>query len=88
MRFILLILLGTISFSTSAQWYRLDLKFKKKQERPAAIEPYTDHSIARLPVLKVNNYAKVIPELFGRGSFGYENSPAQYALQDIYRCQL
>jgi hypothetical protein len=71
MRFILLILLGTVCFSASAQWYRLDLKFKKKEPRPAAIEPYTNHSIARLPVIKVNNYAKVIPEQLNRSEYSY-----------------
>jgi len=59
MRFILLIILLTISFSASAQWWRLDLKIKnlkfKKQstlrvvERPPMLIPAPNHSIARLP---------------------------------------
>jgi len=59
MRFILLIILLTISFSASAQWWRLDLKiknikFKKHHtsqivERPPILVAVPNHSIARLP---------------------------------------
>jgi hypothetical protein len=50
MKFILLFIFGAISFSASAQWWRLDLKLKKKPpEHPAMIEPGANHAIARLP---------------------------------------
>lgn len=41
--------MGTISFSASAQWYRVDLQFKKHQRYPQLAQA-TDHSITRLPV--------------------------------------
>jgi hypothetical protein len=59
MKFVLLVILGTIGFSASAQWYRIDLKFKKKREPFALIEQASDHSIARLPVAKLTKAPKI-----------------------------
>jgi len=72
MRSVLLILFVTISFSASAQWWRIDLKFKKKQEepRPGPIE-VANHSIARLPAIRVS-YPKVFPVSFGPTDYSYE----------------
>ena len=52
MRIVLFILLGTISFSASAQWYRVDLQLKKHQRYPQLAQA-ADHSIARLPVFMI-----------------------------------
>jgi hypothetical protein len=70
MKFILLLFICTISFSASAQWWRLDLQLKK-HERFSLIEQVNDHSIARLPVATVNQ--PKIEELFlDRSEFNYE----------------
>lgn len=53
MRYILLVFITTLSFSASAQWWRLDLKLKK-HERFQLIDSVTDNSIARLPVAKLD----------------------------------
>jgi hypothetical protein len=70
MRFILLILFGTICFSASAQWYRIDLKLKK-HVRPEAIEVFADHSVARLPKATVNNTHKIIVPILNRTEYSY-----------------
>jgi hypothetical protein len=74
MRFILLILFGTIYFSASAQWYRLDLKLKK-HVRPEAIELVSNHSIANLPVATVNN-TNIITRPLNRSEYGYQAAEA------------
>ncbi|MDF2434087.1 MAG: hypothetical protein JWP44_3718 [Mucilaginibacter sp.] len=75
MRIILLILLSTICFTASAQWYRIDLKLKdltsKKQVRPEAIEPPVNHSLARLPKVTVNK-GVVVPELLTPGAYSLD----------------
>ncbi|MDB4902111.1 MAG: hypothetical protein JWQ63_1392 [Mucilaginibacter sp.] len=53
MKFILLVFISTISFSASAQWWRLDLQLKKHERFPL-IDQVTDQSIARLPVATFN----------------------------------
>ena len=53
MKFILLVFICTISFSASAQWWRLDLQLKKHERFPL-IDQVTDHSIAGLPTAAVN----------------------------------
>ena len=54
MRPVLIIIFVAISFSASAQWYRVDLKFKKKYPpRPSAMERVYNNAIARLPHDKV-----------------------------------
>jgi len=70
MRPVLLVILIAISFSASAQWWRVDLKLKKKQERPAAIERPVDHSFARLPALKIS-HPKIYPVQFDRTPYSY-----------------
>ncbi len=58
--------------SASAQWYRVDLKLKKKP-RPAPIEIAPNHSIARLPVFKVEFFkVKIKPVAFPRSEYSYE----------------
>ncbi|MDB5006786.1 MAG: hypothetical protein JWP45_1179 [Mucilaginibacter sp.] len=75
MRIFLLILLSTICFTASAQWYRVDLKLKdltaKKQVRPEAIEPPANHALARFPKAPVNKNA-VSPELLARSEYSLE----------------
>jgi len=72
MKAVLIIILAAISFSASAQWYRIDLKLKKKQERPPVIEQVTDHSITRLPHVQKPGHPKIYPVKFSRGDYGYE----------------
>jgi hypothetical protein len=72
MRPVLIIILTVISFSASAQWYRVDLKFKKKYpEHPPAIELVANHSIAKLPH-DVIAHPKVSLPQFGRTDYSYE----------------
>jgi hypothetical protein len=71
MRFILLVIFCTVSLSASAQWWRIDLKFKKKQERPPAIEQVTNHSVARLPSISII-YPKIYSVQFGRSDYSYD----------------
>src|ERR1017187_5064994 len=75
MRSALLIILVTISFSASAQWYRIDLKFKKKPDLPPPpplIEQVTDHSIARLRPVEKPGHPKIYPVSFSRTDYSYE----------------
>jgi hypothetical protein len=58
MKFILFVFISTISFSASAQWWRLDLKLKKHERFPL-IDQVTDQSIARLPAATVVSQAKI-----------------------------
>lgn len=53
MRYILLIIFCALGLLASAQWYRIDLKLKKKQYRPPFLEQVTDHSIARVPAATI-----------------------------------
>ncbi len=76
MKPVLIIILAAISFSASAQWYRIDLKLKKKQERPPLIERVTDHSIARLPHLQKPGHPKIYPVKFSQGDYRYEAAEA------------
>jgi hypothetical protein len=62
MKFILFVFISTISFSASAQWWRLDLKLKKHERFPL-IDHVTDHSIAGLPAATAVSQAE-IKELF------------------------
>jgi hypothetical protein len=72
MKFILLFIFGAISFSASAQWWRLDLKLKKKPpEHPAMIEPGANHAIARLPRETIARQ-KVYPVKFSPSDYSYE----------------
>jgi hypothetical protein len=58
MKFILFVFISTISFSASAQWWRLDLKLKKHERFPL-IDQVTDQSIARLPAATVVSQAEI-----------------------------
>ena len=72
MRSVLLIILVTISVPASAQWWRIDLKLKKKKlPHPELIEPAKDHSNARLPGLAVS-YPQISPVQFSRSDYSYE----------------
>lgn len=53
MKFILLVFISTISFSASAQWWRLDQKLKKHERFPL-IDQVTNHSIAGFPIAAIN----------------------------------
>jgi len=59
MRLRLVILLSIISFSASAQWYRVDMLLKK-HPRPVAIEPMVNHSYACLPVITLHTPSPVL----------------------------
>jgi hypothetical protein len=76
MKAVLIMILAAISFSASAQWYRIDLKLKKKQERPPVIERVTDHSIARLPHVQQPGHPKIYPVKFSQGDYRYEAAEA------------
>lgn len=69
MRNILIIVFVSISFSASAQWWRLDLKLKKKFVRPLT-EQLVGHSIKNLPAEKIN-YPKISP---------FQIRPSDYSL--------
>jgi hypothetical protein len=71
MRFVLFIFLVTLSFSASAQWWRIDQKFRKKQERPPVIEQVTDHSIARLHTETIN-HPKIQRVKLGPSDYSFE----------------
>jgi hypothetical protein len=53
MRYLLLVFITTLSFSASAQWWRIDLKFRKR-EQPLVINSVTDNSIAKLHIATIN----------------------------------
>ena len=73
MRFILLILFSGFYLSASAQWYRIDLKLRKKIERPASIEVIPPHFIARLPHHPVKMLlTNIEKKAFNRSEFSYQ----------------
>lgn len=67
MRYLLLIICCSLSFSASAQWYRLDLKLKKHERFPLLAQVH-DHSIKRLPKVAFNT-AKISPLQIDRTAF-------------------
>jgi hypothetical protein len=71
---LVVILCVTVCLSASAQWWKVSLK---KHERFAALAPAKDHSIARLPVVKINihNY-KIGPANFAPGDYALELAEA------------
>ena len=74
MKFILFIIVSSVTFSASAQWYRVDLKLKKKQyERyPLIVEaPLTRSIVERLPVTEFSA-ATIRPVHLGRSRYSYE----------------
>ena len=71
MRFILLTIFITISFSASAQWWRIDMKFKKQSPRPSLIEQLINHSISSMPAAAIN-YLKIYPVQFKPSDYSYE----------------
>jgi len=75
MRSVLLLILMTISFSVSAQWYRIDLKLKKKLgiSQSTVIEQQPDHSIERIAQAKII-HSQIRPVRFGRSDYSYEAS--------------
>jgi hypothetical protein len=75
MRYILLVFITTLSFSASAQWWRLDLKLKK-HERFQLIDSVTDNSIARLPMGTLN-----LPKI--KGLFLDRSEDSFQAAEDI-----
>jgi hypothetical protein len=74
MRIILLILLSTICFSASAQWYRIDLKLKK-HVRPEAIELTSNHAIALFPKITVSQHENT-PEQLSRTEYSFQAAEA------------
>jgi len=82
MRIILFVLLGTISFSASAQWYRVDLQLRKHVRYPQLTQA-TDHSINRLPVFfitKTNGLDLIKTKIIGfkldQSEYNYEAAEA------------
>ena len=71
MRLSLIILFCTISFSASAQWWHVDLLFKKKRIIVPYLQPVKDRSISRIKssVLKLNPNFKVQPIDLGESAF-------------------
>lgn len=74
MRVILLILLGSITFSASAQWYRLDLQLKK-HERSLIVLEAADHAVERLPVMTTFK-PKIHSFQLDRSDYSYEAAEA------------
>jgi hypothetical protein len=70
MRIFLIILLSTLCFSASAQWYRVD-KLLKKHDRPEAIQPMVNHSAALLPVETLHPNLPIITQPFGNTAYTY-----------------
>jgi hypothetical protein len=71
MRFVLFIILVTLSFSASAQWWRIDQNFRKKRERLPVIEQLTDHSLARFPKETIF-HPKIHPVQPSRTDYSFE----------------
>jgi hypothetical protein len=59
MKLILVFIFGMLSFSASAQWYRIDLKLKKPVHLPP-INSELGHRVAHFPVIVLNN---ITPEI-------------------------
>ena len=74
MKIILFLLLGSLSFSASAQWYKLNLHLKK-HERPSIILEASDHSIERLPVFTIYK-PKIHSIQLDRSDYSYEVAEA------------
>ena len=72
MKFLIPVIFCLLSFSASAQWYRIDLKLLKKHERPPMLEQLKDHSIARIPVAKINTNVKISKVQLDRSEFVYD----------------
>jgi len=66
----LVILLGAICTSASAQWYKLDFKKNRKAIRPEA-ELLTITSVVHLPVEKMISPKKISPVVFGPTEYSY-----------------
>ena len=75
MRIILLFLLGTISFSASAQWYRVDLQFKKHERFPLLTQ-VTDHSVKRFHIAPIEK-TKIHSINLERYDFGSDTLEAE-----------
>jgi hypothetical protein len=78
-RTLLFLALVIMSFSASAQWYRVDLLLKKKPApyRPPLIErvnndSVTYQSIARLPQAEKPGHPAIYPIYFSRSEYSYE----------------
>src|ERR1700761_8056019 len=70
MKHILVFVFGMLSLSASAQWYRIDLKLKKPVHLPA-IHSELGHSVARFPVIALNN---ITPEIADVPDDQYDHS--------------
>lgn len=72
MKFILLVVCCCLGLSASAQWYRVDLKLKRRAPY-RQLESVADHFIERLPVVayKINN-ASVTPLKIIRSDYSIE----------------
>jgi hypothetical protein len=65
----------SLGLSASAQWYRLDLKLKNHQRFPL-IEEQSNHSVALLPIAKVNTPVKISALKLNRSQYSLEAAEA------------
>ena len=72
MKFLIPVIFCLLSLSASAQWYRIDLRLLKKRERLPILEQLQDHSIARIPVAKIDTTVKLQPIKLDRSEFVYD----------------
>ena len=72
MRFSLIIFFCAISFSASAQWWRVDLHFNKKHPVLPYIQPVKDHSIGRIKSTLKLNSLKVQPITLNESEYSIE----------------
>lgn len=71
MKYILLFIFCALSFSASAQWYRIDLKIFKHERLPL-ITQIKDHSLKRLPVVTLNTKIKIHKIQLDRHDYAYD----------------
>jgi len=70
MKYVLIILFGAMCTSASAQWYRIDLKLKKKFSPPPS-EELTIRYVARFPA----------PNIFHPKIFAVKFRPTEYSIE-------
>ena len=68
MKYILLVLLSSICFSASAQWWQKPLNIFKKNERFPLLTSLNDNSVTRLPGVIITK-CKVVPVVVEHGSY-------------------
>jgi len=79
MKYILLVAFCVLSFSASAQWYRVDLKIFKHERLPQ-IAQIKDHSMARIPHAALNTKIKIRKIQLDRSEYS-DDAAIYFAIQ-------